>query len=300
MRSVLIRTNSTNGLSSVVLASVDAGAELDLFEKRAYELRKKVEPVKTKVGKYVERRHPAVSRKLAKLLSAAGKRFAAEVAAAYAKVAKSETDDLVAKILKQLNLTGLSIDLVGELTPELLRAFTEAGIYGVAQVGFEATPDITDQLDVRAQAYAEERGGELIDDLTTTTRDSLQSTLSRAVEEGMSTSKLSDAIQELGVFGEARADVIARTELAFAHVQGNVEGWKATGEDVQKRSILGDLHDHEDECDECADAGVVAMYEEFIPGYDFPPYHPNCLCDILPVLADQSEGENQDDTESED
>jgi hypothetical protein len=107
----------------------------------------------------------------------------------------------------------------------------------------------------------------------------------------MSADDLSDAIQEAGAFGEFRADMIARTELAFAHVQGNVEGWRITGEVELKRSILGDLHDIDDECDEAVDAGDIPLEDEFIDGYAFPPYHPNCICDVLPILREGQDGE---------
>jgi F like protein len=112
--------------------------------------------------------------------------------------------------------------------------------------------------------------------------------LSNSIDDGVTPSELADKIQGLGAFSDARAMTIARTELAFAYVQGNVQGWKDTGQVSGKRWILGDLHDEPDECDDCADAGDVGIDDDFVDGIDYPPAHPNCICDVLPVLVDQS------------
>ena len=179
-------------------------------------------------------------------------------------------------------------DMVDEirqtLADELMATYKAAALVGVTQVGAPLAP-ITDQIDAQAVAYAQQRGAELITDLAGTTVEDLRDLLGEAVASGMSPADLSDAIESMGSFGEARADTIARTELAFAHVNGNVDGWRATGEVDAKQSILGDLHEIDDECDDCANAGTVKLDDDFVPGYDFPPYHPNCVCDVLPVLV---------------
>ena len=192
---------------------------------------------------------------------------------------KAEDDDLKALLAAlEDEMKDMSAEMRLALATEMLAAFRRAGTVGVMQAGFAMTPEIVKQLDEKARAFAEERGGWLIKNLAGTTIENLRATLARGVEEGMSADDLSEAIQEAGAFGEFRADMIARTELAFAHVQGNVEGWRITGEVELKRSILGDLHDIDDECDEAVDAGDIPLEDEFIDGYAFPPYHPNsCL-----------------------
>jgi len=203
------------------------------------------------------------------------------------KLAKADSvDAIIQSILEQLGLSELSVDIIDSVTPELIRAFQTAGVSGIGQVGVTATSDITKHLDKAALAYAEAHAAELVTNLTATTTESLRGTISNAVKEGMSAQRLSDAIQTSGAFGEARANTIARTELAMAHVNGNVEGWKETGLVGGKESILGDLHDIDDECDECAAAGVVGINDDFIPGLSQPPYHPNCVCAVLPVLKE--------------
>lgn len=253
----------------------------------------KAAPVRTRVATYVVK-HQA---KLAKKILSVFRQQASTCKALVRRMGKADLSEedhtMIEDLLAQIEESGVGVAIVDELTPEIEKAFKDAGIYGVAQVGINgsAGKDITKQLDPLAAKYAEERGGELIKDLADTTIEDLRSVLEQGVEDGLSTDELADQIDELGAFGEARADMIARTELAMAHVEGNVEGWRQTGEVSGKRSILGDLHDKEDECDDCADAGVVDLEDEFIPGYDFPPYHPNCVCDIVPVLSN-SEGED--------
>jgi hypothetical protein len=178
-------------------------------------------------------------------------------------------------IIEELNNGALGEDLAGELEGPMLAAFKRAAAIGATQVGFELA-DITDQVDEAAVAFAADRGGELIKDLAGTTDEAMQSLLARAVDEGMSAEELSQSIEDMGAFGDYRADMIARTELAFAHTSGNMEGWRASDQVVGKKWILGDLHEVEDICDDCADMGVIGLDEEFADGLDAPPGHPNC------------------------
>ena len=254
----------------------------------------KAVPIKTVVGKYVERKQDKLARKIRLVLSAASKAVAKKASTAYSTVVKADAPDAsIPAILDELELEGISVDIVDSITPELLRTYKAAGMYGLAQVTFDATPSIVNHLDQAALNYAEERGAELVKDLAGTTREALRDVITDAVKDGWSPDRLSERIEGMGVFGEARADTISRTELAFAHVQGNVAGWKESGRVEGKQSILGDLHDIYDECDECAEAGVVPMDDDFVPGYDFPPYHPNCICDIVPVLKIDEEDDSE-------
>lgn len=282
----------------VTACSGCAGAETHTLLKRAK--RKDQSKVKkTNVGAYVARKGPGVARKINKTLKAAGKKTAAKVAKLYAEQLAKDAGpkrDVLAGIIADLDSDDLGEAIAGQLAGPMLAAFRRAAAIGAEQVGLEMEGDITKQLDKRAVAYAKDRGGELIKDLAGTTDDDMRSLLERAVSEGMSPDELSDAVQDMGAFGEARGNTIARTELAFAHVAGNKAGWAESGLDVKKKSILGDNHDIDDICDDAADAGVVDMDEAFVDDADDPPYHPNCICDILPVLPDP-EDESDDDAE---
>ena len=244
---------------------------------------KKATPAVTNVGKYIAKKQEDVANRIERVLSEHGSKLAKEVARLYElRLLKvSSVDAIIQAILKEIELTGVSIAVVEEVTPELIAAFKAAGILGIAQVGIDGTPAMTGHLDEAASAYAEAHGADLVKGLTVTTTEALRVTLNDAVRGGWSTQELSKAIQESLAFGAARANTIARTELATAHVQGNVQGWRETGQVEGKEWILGDLHDIDDECDDNASEGVVALEDDFSSGIAFPPAHPNCVC-LLP------------------
>jgi hypothetical protein len=265
-----------------------AAAEVFAHAADAQLAKGRIRPTTTNVSRYVARASPAVARALRRILTAKRKALAAQVRALLPDVSKLAKDTgaptrIIASLIENLQSQDLGLDLEGELAGAMLAAFRRAAAIGATQVGMSIA---TDQVDEAATAYAARRGGELIKDLAGTTRDDMRALLERAVLQGMSADELSTAVEGLGAFSDYRADMIARTELAYAHVQGNVEGWRASGEVVGKRSILSDLHDVPDQCDEAAEAGVVGIDEEFVEGYALPPYHPNCMCDVVPVLRD--------------
>jgi SPP1 gp7 family putative phage head morphogenesis protein len=115
----------------------------------------------------------------------------------------------------------------------------------------------------------------------------LKGNVEQAIKEGMSTAELADTLADSYAFSDARAETIARTELAAANVQGTLAGYKESGL-VEK---IEWLVSQEDTCDECMDMlDKVGTIDDGIDG-EFPPLHPNCRCDIVPILSDASEGE---------
>jgi hypothetical protein len=246
----------------------------------------------TAVGKYVAANQPALQKNIAAVLQKKGAALAAKLRKTkllHKDDSSDDTDPLIAQLIAEMDASGVAASVVDQVTPEMLKAFKAAGIKGVLEVNMDATQDIVSHMDEAAHDYAAGRSAQLVKGIDDTTLSDLRNVLAAGVKSGASADDLADSIESMGAFGEARAATIARTELAYAHVQGNVEGWKQSGETVRKRSILGDLHDIDDECDDCADAGVVDMDADFVEGFDFPPYHPNCICDVAPVLGGEEE-----------
>jgi hypothetical protein len=267
----------------------------------------------TKIARYVDRKAPRLARKLAAILKDQGRRIARVVAARYAehfgKLQKIdlETLNLLIELSDSSSLSDAAVTLLRAQLIEAIKDGAGAGIETLAamkgvEIGDVLTPGMTEQVDAEAVFWAANRGGQLIKDLAGTTDDAMRELLSTAIDEGVTPDDLASQIEDLGAFGEVRASTIARTELAFAYVQGNVEGWRATGEVSRKRWILGDLHEKPDVCDDCVDAGDVELDAEFgDTGIDFPPAHPNCVCDVIPILSsDEVAGpddfSNPDDT----
>jgi SPP1 gp7 family putative phage head morphogenesis protein len=191
----------------------------------------------------------------------------------------------------------LVLEDVEPLLEELARAGTASALDQVEI----SDADITSQANDEAIAYAKDRAAEIVgmrydeDDelvenpnaewrIDDATRELLRADVSRAEEEGWSNDRLASAIESNYAFSEDRAAVIARTESAFADVAGNLAAWDASGLVSGKQWIVS-----ADACDECQplDGVVVALDEDFPDGGgDGPPLHPNCECDVVPVLED--------------
>ncbi|HWJ39869.1 MAG TPA: phage minor head protein, partial [Candidatus Limnocylindrales bacterium] len=111
------------------------------------------------------------------------------------------------------------------------------------------------------------------------TREVLRASVKQAFEEGWTPVDLEKRIEESGIFGEARAEMVAKTEMARAQVEGALWTAREVGV-VAKRTELSGDHDQDDECNDAVDDGVIAIDDEFTPGGD-PPFHPNCNCALV-------------------
>jgi hypothetical protein len=217
----------------------------------------------------------------------------------YAKATKAltpEDEELLARLMEEVtNGPQLSEDVLADYRSQVVAIFSRAGVEGYEAVLGDETPvDITSQLDDKALEWAEQRSAELVVDVDDTTRNLLRGEISDAIENGWSPDELRNAIMGNQGFSDSRAMTIARTEMADAHIQGNLAGWGASGVVVGKRSVMSDLHDEPDVCNECADEGVIPLDQPFASGDDGPPYHPNCECDLIPVTGDDQETAGQD------
>lgn len=187
---------------------------------------------------------------------------------------------------------------------DLLEEITAAGgADALAQIGFNSDESITNQLNDYALDYAKDRSaemvgkkyvdGELVDNpnaewvIPETTREMLRADVSTAIESGASNDDLADQLAENYAFSDERAQTIARTETAKADVAGNLNAYKESGQVESKRWLTAP-----DCCDLCQDLDdvTVGLDEDFPDdGGDGPPLHPNCRCDVLPVLSDDTE-----------
>ena len=231
-----------------------------------------------------------------------------QVIDAYVQANKVDKDK-IEQILADLKFTGWAV-IVGEMEDLLKQIYEDGGIEALAQLKI-AAGNSASQIDVdqtlsqvneKALEYASQRSAELVGmkrdesgelipnpdaqwQITESTREMLRSDVARALEEGMSNDQLADLIAENYAFSDERAEMIARTETAFADVAGNLSAYKESGLAVAKQWIVGAGC-----CDDCQelDGVVVGMDEEFPnDGGDGPPLHPACRCDVLPVLNDE-------------
>ena len=237
--------------------------------------------------KMIDRDRPSVRRVRVKLrmavrkfLKERGADIAAQVVAARNALNKGANDD-IQHILDSLDMNGWQM-LLGQIGPLLEQIVKDGVRQGFMQAGVVDDIDrlltLTNDFAVR---YARERGTALITDISESTRNMLRRDIAAALEAGDSNDVLATVLQRGYAFSPERAEMIARTETAFADVEGNIEAYKQSGQVSGKQWITGagccDL------CDEL-DGKIVPLNKPFPGGRSGPPLHPNCRCDVLPVL----------------
>lgn len=222
---------------------------------------------------------------LTKFLKQAGEDLTAQVVRARKDLGKDAADELK-RILASLDLSDWE-KLLAELEPLLRKLVEEGGAAAFKQLGI--SDDLERMLSLvneHGVEYAKAHGGQLIEDLGKATRKMLKADLAKALEDGLSNDELADMLGRNYAFSRERALVIARTETAYADVQGNIEAYRQSGVVSGKQWITG-----EGCCDLCdeLDGTVVGLDEQFDSdgeSVDGPPLHPNCRCDVLPVLTE--------------
>lgn len=186
--------------------------------------------------------------------------------------------------------------------PQLATVAKRGALQALAQLGITDSVS-TESVSEQALAFAKDRAAELVcmnwdgDKLITnpnaewaitdSTRDMLRSSIESGVQEGLSVDALSEKLQDSYAFSAERATSIARTELAYAHTEGNLTSWKESGVVEGKQSLLSSEHTEEDECNDAADEGVIPIDADFSTGDSGPPYHTNCECALIAVLAEK-------------
>jgi SPP1 gp7 family putative phage head morphogenesis protein len=216
---------------------------------------------------------------------------------------KSEPTDKAKKAMKAIQDAlddGDAAVLVGDMADLLEVATRDGGAEALAQVGITNDDDITSLLNDKAVAYADEHAadlvgmkvvdGELVENpdadyvIDDSTREMLRADVETAMQDGLSNDALADLLADNYAFSDSRAELIARTETAFADVQGNLIAYKESGVVDGKQWVASPGC-----CDECQALNdvIVSLDDEFPnDGGDGPPLHPRCECDVLPVLAD--------------
>lgn len=212
----------------------------------------------------------------------------------------------VQRILDALNMSELVV-LSGDFEGIYEELVADAGITALAQLGI-SDADTLNQVNEKAVEWAKGRAaemvgkkwvnGELVDNpdaywrIDESTRSMLADNVTQAIEEGWSNDRLASEIAESYAFSDERADMIARTETAFADIQGNMIAYRESGVVSKKQWITGDGC-----CEECAQLNgqIVGIDESFDDGVDEPPLHPNCRCDVLPVVDEPDETDETTD-----
>ena len=177
-------------------------------------------------------------------------------------------------------------DETGELWDALHELLTVTLLDGVAE-GVEALPQnfrVLADYDLVNQAvldYVRDYRFNWIKKITDTTRSQVQQAIMDWMREGSPLDALATRLEP--VFGQARAESIAVTEVTRVYAAGNQAAWESTG--VVSKVIW---HTGNDEL-VCAQCGPLNDVEIGIGDIDaMPPAHPRCRCYTRPFVDEEA------------
>lgn len=209
---------------------------------------------------------------------------------------------LIEVVLAQLTFREWQKTVPGLAEPYLAAVAVDASQLAGKQLGLFG-PELMALMRTNAKEWATRRAAELVGmkevagvlvpnpnaawQISDATRDAIAREVRSALAAGSSADELADAILRSSAFSEARATMIARTEMALADIAGTMEAFHAAPSVVGKRWLTAQDDRVSDECRECEEAGVIGLDDVFPSGNPAPPNHPNCRCAILPVFDDE-------------
>ena len=119
--------------------------------------------------------------------------------------------------------------------------------------------------------------------------ETLNDNLTHCVITGKSTTELTRLLQDRFDVSYRQAKTLVKTEAAHIQVQAAAQRYQDYG--LTEYEFLGrDEHDIGCNCKKLN--GKVFKYSEAKVGVNMPPLHPNCRCDIIPVINNESENDN--------
>lgn len=208
-----------------------------------------------------------------------------QVITAYEKATKADDNrspgaDIADGI--ELDFTAV-IDISARHIKKAAYTGTETAQNEIAAAGFDFTVD-EERI---AEGVGNYNAAEIVKGIDDPTRQWLAGDIDLAMQEGWSTGRLATTLEENYAFSDARAETIARTEVAKADVQARVESYRQSGLAKSKRWLVA-----EEPCDICVDNeddDIIDFEDNFSSGDDFPPAHPNCECDFETIFENPNE-----------
>jgi hypothetical protein len=240
---------------------------------------------------------------VAHFLFEAGKKAAAvKVEKRLRKATNPTPDDIDQLVTAALGAVNWE-ELVGLTEPEIEAAAIEGARVGLAEEGIEITPGVIPTTEVRAligevnataRDWAQQRAaemvgmkyvdGSLVDNpnakwrIDVATRAMLQRDIAAAFGMDTPIGDLSATIRNSGAFDQARADLIATTEVSNAQMRGNAEAWLKNGNVQEFKWQLSADHAC---CDECDIMAINSPYPVEKVLELLSRKHPRCQCSII-------------------
>lgn len=172
------------------------------------------------------------------------------------------------------------------LLDSLVREFGE-------RVNKKASNDAIDELDLDLEfnnrhplylQWIEDLAAREIKDIDDRTRAIVRDTIQAAVDEGLGRDAVARKLREAyDGFSVRRSKLIANNEVAEAYANGNFIMYQRANVKFKRWWTTNDTKVSVG-CQDNQDEGIILMNQAFRSGHMVPPRHPNCRCDILPVL----------------
>lgn len=194
-------------------------------------------------------------------------------------------------------------------TDDLFDVAGDSAMRALAQVGVDNSK-LVNQVNERALAFADKRAAEMVGmrrtadgklianpnakwAITSSTRDMVRKTIESGIAENIGTDAIIKNIVSSHAFDGDRAGIIARTEIARANSEGQLNGYRDAiklGIDIKKMWVTVDDDDVDEEiCRKNEEDGAIPVDAEFSSGDTAPPGHPNCRCVVVPVVGDDAD-----------
>jgi SPP1 gp7 family putative phage head morphogenesis protein len=145
-------------------------------------------------------------------------------------------------------------------------------------------PEATKRIQLLAM-----RAFERMRDITETASSKLGQVLAQGMLDGSSPRAIAkEMVAQIDVLEAKRALVIARTEIVYAHAEGQLDGYEELG--VQELGLQAEWSTAGDDrvCEECHPMeGKVFSVDQ---ARGMIPLHPNCRCTWLPFLLAPPKG----------
>lgn len=168
------------------------------------------------------------------------------------------------------------------------KALEYGGLAMIAELGMQLKFDLKNP---RAVDYLREYGADLVKGINETTRDTLQTLITQAAEEGWSYKRTAEAIierfEEFGVGRpqdhiDSRAHLIAVTETGNAYEEGNriiAKDLQDAGVEMEKAWDTVEDDKVSAGCQENEAAGWIKIDQAFPSGHQRPLRFPGCRCE---------------------
>lgn len=202
--------------------------------------------------------------------------------------------------LALLNSIGITFDPILDDLEDILGQVAQSGATQAmgqleAFLGAKQTQGFNDklinQVNLKAVEWAKDHAARLVTEITDSTRAALRGIVTSGIEDGLSVPDLAGRIVDGQAFSRSRAEMIARTELAFADVRGNKIAYAESGV-VAGLQWISARNGDDALCENCMinDGAIVPLGPDGMAANPYPsgamgvPAHPNCRCDELPVI----------------